>query len=100
MYRNGVINTETYKAISKHLGKGVVEGNLSPAFYDDLKARLQAGQAETQVALSEMEQMFIRVENGELMVTEVCEQLKIGRSTYYRKYRKWKSGQRLEQEKK
>lgn len=90
LYRNGVINNETYKAISKHLGKGVVEGHLSPAFYDDLKAKLQAYPHN---AVSDIEQMFIQVDNGELMVTEACERLNIGRSTYYRKYRKWKASQ-------
>lgn len=37
--------------------------------------------------------MFIQVDNNELMVTKACRQLKISRSTYYRKYRKWKAEQ-------
>lgn len=65
---------------------------MSSAYYDELKAKFQAGQ-DSGCTLSELEQMFIRVENGELTVTEACEQLEIGRSTYYRKYRKWKSTQ-------
>lgn len=44
LYKNGQINTETYIAITKHLGKDIVEGHLSSAYYDELKAKIQAGQ--------------------------------------------------------
>ncbi len=35
----------------------------------------------------ELDSYFVRVENGELTVKEVCKRMKIGKSTYYRRWR-------------
>ena len=90
IYISREINRPTFNAIEKRFGEDIVNGVLSPTFYAEERARLQKGTVQPLESLSDLEQMFIRVENGELMVTEACEQLKIGRFTYYRQYRKWK----------
>ena len=97
LYNSRKINQPTFNAIKKRFGDDIVNGDLSPSFYAKERARFQKGTVQELDSLSELEQMFIRVENGELMVTEACEQLKISRSTYYRQYRKWKVGQKLGQ---
>lgn len=91
LYNSGKINRSTFNAIKRQFCDDIVNGTLSPAYYEEERARFQKRTAESLKPLSDLEQMFIRVENGELMVTEVCAQLKIGRSTYYRQYRKWKA---------
>lgn len=93
LYNSGKINRPTFNAIKKRFGDDIINGALSPTFFAEERARYQKVAVQPLDPLSDLDRMFIRVENGELMVIEACKQLKIGRSTYYRQYRKWKARQ-------
>lgn len=93
IYNSNKMPKWMYEHFKKTLGKKVYEGFLSPYFYAEIRNRVMAEQNNKGKPLTEIEKLFIRVDNNELMVTKACRQLKISRSTYYRKYRKWNAEQ-------
>lgn len=92
-YNGNKISKSLYEYLKRVFGKKVYEGTYSPYFYAEIRNRVMAEQNNKGKPLTEIEKLFIRVDNNELMVTKACRQLKISRSTYYRKYRKWNAEQ-------
>lgn len=99
LYNLEKINRPTFEAIKKKMGSEVVNGELRRSYFEDLRAKIEARRNQNEDSSDTFGLMFMRVESGELKVTEACEQLSISRSTYYRHYRKWKAAQVPEDEK-
>lgn len=98
LYNLEKINRPTFEAIKKKMGSEIVDGELSQSYFEYLRAKIEARRNQKEDSSDTFGLMFMRVENGELMVTEACKQLNISRSTYYRQYCKWKAVQSSAQE--
>lgn len=92
-YNGNKISESLYEYLKKIFEKKVYEGTYSPYFYAEIRNSAMAKQNNKGKPLTELKKIFIQVDNNELMVTKACRQLKISRSTYYRKYRKWNAEQ-------
>lgn len=93
LYNSGKINPLTFEAIKQKLGKNVCEGLLSQTFFAEEQSKYVTKRGRKEKELNDIENAFRQVDNGEIMVIEACKKLNIGRSTYYRRYRKWKAEQ-------
>lgn len=92
-YNGNKIFKSLYEYLKRVFGKKVYEGTYSPYFYAEIRNRAMVKQNNQGKTLTELENFFVQVDNNQLMVTKACRQLKISRSTYYRKYRKWNAEQ-------
>ncbi len=60
---------------------------LERCYADDPFDPQEHGRSKKSRYLEELDNYFLRVEAGEITVKEVCERMKIGKSTYYRRWR-------------
>ena len=92
MYKQGDINTATYELIKKHISeKYAGSDKISPAIPMEASVTTpKRGRKEK--AIEEWDDYVKLVEEGKITVVEACEKSKIGRTTYYRRYREWKNG--------
>ena len=89
LYCSKLLNTATYTNIKNQFGPFITESQVSSDFLDRFRSELKKQTGRPKKVLLDLPSFFPKVENGELSATDVCNILKISRSTYYRRYREW-----------